>query len=255
MRFSYGQQYTNKMAADNQCGRKSFRWSDEMIENLVKSLVDYKTQMTYRGLDFDGDKPLLYTEVRKRMAAIYEADNINLFGTVESNSLNPKEVEFLSDEDVKKMKNDIKVHNQAIIRGRNRVQEKIKEIRQNFSKALINGTRSGSGKVVFSHYETLKEIWGSSANVEALSFGIDTENTAAISTSTSEEDSFVDECTTRNSYQLEPAIPTVDETDTPVGDTTDNDVNSRKRKSSIPALVHLRCKSVETMAYIVTHKQ
>ena len=104
MRFSYSQQYTNKMAANSQCGRKSVRWSDEMIENLVKSLVDYKTQMTYRGLDFDSDKPLLYTEVRKRMAAIYEAENINLFGTVESSSLNPKEEEFLSDEDVKTMK-------------------------------------------------------------------------------------------------------------------------------------------------------
>ena len=162
------------MAADNHCGQKSFRWSDKMIENIVKSLVDYKTQMTYRGLDFNSDKPLLYTDVRKRMAAICEAENINLFGTVESNSLNPKEVEFLTDEDVKKMKNDIKVHNQAIIRGRNRVHEKIKESRQNFSKAVINGTRSGSRKVVFSHYETLKEIWGSSANVEPLSFGIDT---------------------------------------------------------------------------------
>ena len=55
----------------------------------------------------------------------------------------------------------------------------------------------------------------------------------------------MDECTTRNSYQLEPATPTVDETDTPVGDTTDNDVKSRKHKSSIPALVDNKRKHLE----------
>ena len=35
-----------------------------------------------------------------------------------------------------------------ITKGQTRVIEKIKEIRQSFSKAVISGTRNGSGKIV-----------------------------------------------------------------------------------------------------------
>ena len=56
--------------------------------------------------------------------------------------------------------------------GKSRTQEKTKEIRQSFSKALVSGSRSGSGKLAFEHYEKLVSIWVGSANVEPLSFGI-----------------------------------------------------------------------------------
>ena len=35
-------------------------------------------------------------------------------------------------------------------------------MRQNFSKAIIKGSRSGSGKLVFEFYEKFIEIWGGS---------------------------------------------------------------------------------------------
>ena len=36
----------------------------------------------------------------------------------------------------------------------------------------MSGSRSESGKLVFEHYEKLVSIWGGSANIEPLSFGI-----------------------------------------------------------------------------------
>ena len=36
----------------------------------------------------------------------------------------------------------------------------------------MSGLRSESGKLVFEHYEKLVSIWGGSANIEPLSFGI-----------------------------------------------------------------------------------
>ena len=36
----------------------------------------------------------------------------------------------------------------------------------------MSGSRSGSGKLVFEHYEKLVSIWGGSANIEPLSFEI-----------------------------------------------------------------------------------
>ena len=36
-----------------------FKWTDDMIENLANSLRDFKINMDFRGLDFDGDKPFL----------------------------------------------------------------------------------------------------------------------------------------------------------------------------------------------------
>ena len=39
---------------------------------------------------------------------------------------------------------------------------------------MLNGTRSGSGKLVYEFYDKLVLIWGSSASVEPLSYGVST---------------------------------------------------------------------------------
>ena len=38
------------------------------------------------------------------------------------------------------------------------------------------GTRSGSGKIVFEHYDKLVQIWGGSASTKPLSFGVDADS-------------------------------------------------------------------------------
>lgn len=62
-----------------------------------------------------------------------------------------------------------------IKKGYTRIQEKLKEIRQNFSKAVTAGSRSGSGKIVLEFYDQLVKIWGGSAATKPLSFGINTD--------------------------------------------------------------------------------
>ena len=34
-----------------------FKWTENLIENLVNLLRDFRINMAIRGLDFDGDKP------------------------------------------------------------------------------------------------------------------------------------------------------------------------------------------------------
>ena len=61
-----------------------------------------------------------------------------------------------------------------INKGKNRLHEKVKDMRQNYSKAVVNGTRSGSGRIVYEHYayDKLVSIWGGSANTEPLPCGV-----------------------------------------------------------------------------------
>ena len=57
--------------------------------------------------------------------------------------------------------------------ARNRNTEKIKEIRRNFSKTVVSGTRFGNGRIVYEHYDQLVDIWRGSANTEPLKSGVD----------------------------------------------------------------------------------
>ena len=50
-----------------------------MVGNLIECLKDYKVRMEFKGLDFDGDRPVQYKEVRKEMAKMYE-ENPEFFG-------------------------------------------------------------------------------------------------------------------------------------------------------------------------------
>ena len=55
-----------------------------MIDDLIKSLQSFKIIMNYRGLDFNGDKSLLYSHARKDMATVYEPEDVTLYGPIES---------------------------------------------------------------------------------------------------------------------------------------------------------------------------
>ena len=132
--------------------------------------ASFKAFMTFKNLDFDAEKAARYSAVREAMAAIYCEDE-TLFGPTEA--LNWHEnFGQLSQEDQVTVKKEIKRQTELIVKGKSRIQEKAKEIRQSFSKAVVSGSRSGSGKLVFEHYEKLISIWGGSANIESLSFGI-----------------------------------------------------------------------------------
>ena len=59
-----------------------------------------------------------------------------------------------------------------IKKGYNRIKEKIRAIRKSYNKAVTNGTRSCSGKVVQEYYDQLAKIWKGSPSTEQLGFGI-----------------------------------------------------------------------------------
>ena len=65
-----------------------------------------------------------------------------------------------------------KEEKELMIRGRNRTIEKVKDIRQNFSKAVTTGTRSGSEKIVYEFFDKLETICVGSENTKPLQFGV-----------------------------------------------------------------------------------
>ena len=56
--------------------------------------------------------------------------------------------------------------------GKNRVHEKVKDMRQNYSKVVVNETGSGSGRIVYEYYDKLVTVQGGSANTEPLACGV-----------------------------------------------------------------------------------
>ena len=122
----------------------------------------------FNCIDFNADKVKLYEEVRKIVASIHPSD----FGAVDA--IKPgkpvKEMTKVEYENYKSMYNDdlkeIKI-------GYKWIKEKIKSIRQDYSKAVTCGRRSGSGKIVLEYYDDLTWLWGGSPSTEPLPFGID----------------------------------------------------------------------------------
>ena len=70
----------NKMTEGESTKKKVFRWSSEMIENLITCLTTYKARLEYQAVDFDGDRPAQYKELKKEMAKLYEIEDVSLFG-------------------------------------------------------------------------------------------------------------------------------------------------------------------------------
>ena len=85
----------------------------------------------------------------------------------------PEEVEKVLSIELSKEENDahtkkLKLQLERIKNVYGRMQEKIKEIRQNFSTAVVNGRRSGSGKIVFQHYAMLGKFYRGTASSEPI---------------------------------------------------------------------------------------
>ena len=77
--------------------KKGFRWSSEMIGNLVTCLMAYKARMEYQALHFDGDRPAQYKELRKELAKLYEIEDVSLFGPVSLSS--PTSLQDISEDE------------------------------------------------------------------------------------------------------------------------------------------------------------
>ena len=131
--------------------KKQFRWNADMVDVLITCLHNYKSQMEYKNIDFDGDRPMQYTWVREEMARHFrdeEKQGEYMFGPVCVSISDIPIAEMTKEEKARHMK-VVERDNENIKKGYGRVKEKVKEIRQSFSQAVTTGSRSGSGKIVF----------------------------------------------------------------------------------------------------------
>ena len=171
-----------------------FKWSTDMVAKLIECLDSYKSEMDYKNIDFNSDKPAQYEAVRKALAQIF-IDEPYFFGPdmVMLESLSGEEQG--EPQETKKLQ---KKWQELKRKGYNRVMEKVKEVRQSFSKAVTSSTRSGNGRIVFDHYDALKKIYGGLPCTEPIACGVDSSavamNDSVATTTTAESDvSFITE--------------------------------------------------------------
>ena len=71
---------TSKQAVQNKVKNKNkLKWTDELVEDLLKCLGQCKTTMEFKGKDFNFDEPRQYEEVRGLMVKMNESYT-TLFG-------------------------------------------------------------------------------------------------------------------------------------------------------------------------------
>ena len=95
-----------------------FCWGDEKLESLIKCLTSVKADYEFRGLDFESDLVKLHSNVRAKMAEIYDKND---FGPVEETSMR----DDMTTEDIAKHKlivsEEKKLFKQAIFASRKRL--------------------------------------------------------------------------------------------------------------------------------------
>ena len=61
-----------------------FKWTIEMVDDLLHVLGEFKANMEYRNMDFNADKIKQYEAVRKVMVRKYSFGDVDLFGFIAS---------------------------------------------------------------------------------------------------------------------------------------------------------------------------
>ena len=94
--------------------------------------------MTYPGLEFDGDKPRMYKELRESMTEIYQDADMQIFGQVNMTDFNENTISNINQN--KNIETIWKEEKELMIRGRNRSNKKVKDNCQLFSKGVTTRT-------------------------------------------------------------------------------------------------------------------
>lgn len=158
------QQSKKKGKESKENNKVRFKWDSNMVGMLLEALSDYKCKMEYNNSDFNADKTKQYEAVRAVMAERFFDVEVTFFG--------PKDLDSVDENDRESSLKIIDEQKKQIQKGYGRVMEKIKELRQGFSHAVVTGTRSGSGKLVMEYYDVMVQIWGGSPATEPLPFGV-----------------------------------------------------------------------------------
>ena len=131
---------------------KRFQWNKgDKIENLLHSLGNYKAQIESKNTDFNADKVKQYEAVREAMARIYEEEP-TFFGPPVITPM-PAPMDQVDEGEIAEIQKRQKIDKELIKKGYTHVQEKLKEIKQNFAIAVTSGFRGGSGKIILKYFD------------------------------------------------------------------------------------------------------
>lgn len=126
-----------KIDSNNQINPENrFILTNELVQDLLDALLDYKTRMEYNNSDFNADISKQYEAVGMKMALKY-SDQPSLFGPVIIRD------QIVDLEDRKTYLKNVEDDKAKVRKGYSRILEKIKTLRQKFSNAVTSGRRSG----------------------------------------------------------------------------------------------------------------
>ncbi len=140
---------------------KRCSWNDEKINSLIACLYEYKVSKDFEGKDIEADLVKFYEDICKLMSNMYPQEDT---GLEEVNEL-PSDFDDQEKVRLQKIIAEQKKHLNA---GYRRIKSRIKIIRHNFKRAVIAGTRSGSGKMIIQNWDELVMIWGSCPSVKRI---------------------------------------------------------------------------------------
>ena len=140
-----------------------FSWSDDEVELLLSSTMEYKTSKEMENIDWESCQSK-YQDIHDKFVEHYP--------TPEEAKALGKEYPHLKTQMTK-----------AILTS------KLKTIRQKYRLAVNDGRRSSHGRVVLLFFELCEQIWGGSPASTTISSGIETTELSEMCTD-SEESSF-----------------------------------------------------------------
>ena len=141
-------------------------WNDEKVDTLIDQIIEYKSQRSYEGYDFETDLVITYSDIRKMMSLMYPPSDFGLVELEIENSEGMTRAELLT------YKWKIETQEKQQKEGYKLIKNKVKELRRGYKNAIDKGQRSGSGRLIEDNFDRLKEIWGGSPAVLALPSGI-----------------------------------------------------------------------------------
>ena len=145
-----------------------WKWTNEMVQSLLRNVKEYKSSMEFKGVDFEADLVVLYEEIRKLMALDFEG-----FGEVHVSECS-KPLQDMNEKELKEFNDMVKLEKVQIKKGYDRVKEKIKTLRQDYRTAVNTGTWSGSGRIIRDNWEELTDIWAGSPATKPMKSGCST---------------------------------------------------------------------------------
>ena len=163
-------------------GATRWVWTDKMVDQLIKIILECKHDAEEEGNDFEGDLVSLYSNIRIKMAEKFEECH---FGAVK---VTYKPTEGLSKHQISGYRKLISDTEALRKRGYIRVKDMVKKLRRGYKKSIDEGKKSGSGRYVELHWHKLREIWGGSPAVTAIEEGITTFELSSIDVDKTQSD-------------------------------------------------------------------